>query len=471
MALPDADGALRAARRPVRGREVARRHRHGARQPLPRRHDRDLRGRPARHRPPWGIFGGHDGINASMIRNAGQPDEEAWPSKVTASRLAAGDTLQITVPNSGGYGDPLERDPELVLADVLDGFTTARARRTRLRRVEALEKIFNADTGIYQQRGLPASRRLRDASGARPHRPRERVDASRACVLVRRHGHDHPGRAGSQRGRAGRRASRSSTRRPRTRTSTGRTRTWACGSTRSRSSCSKVGTEPVRDRRAGSRREPGEMVIVKKRASGFHGTQPLELPERPGRRHGDHHGCDDGGLRPSHDRGRDRRGLPADRRARGGRRPGAGRRRVEPVRHRREVRRRRAARRACSSTCERNRRPSRSLGRRARDTRVRGRRGPGGASAAGRPSCANACSKTSSACAPSTISRRSSRNAGMRVDPGCVRLRRSPARPRPRTASPVDRVGRRPRDRARRPSARSTSGIADVQGLLPSRPA
>ena len=29
------------------------------------------------------------------------------------------------MPNSGGYGDPLERDPELVRSDVLDGFTTA----------------------------------------------------------------------------------------------------------------------------------------------------------------------------------------------------------------------------------------------------------------------------------------------------------------------------------------------------------
>ena len=79
------------------------------------RHDTD---------PPWGIFGGHDGINASMVKNAGQPDEEPWPSKVTASRLAAGDTLTITVPSSGGYGDPLERDPEHVRSDVLDGFTT-----------------------------------------------------------------------------------------------------------------------------------------------------------------------------------------------------------------------------------------------------------------------------------------------------------------------------------------------------------
>ena len=39
--------------------------------------------------------------------------------------LQAGSTIEIAVPNSGGYGDPLERDPELVLSDVLDGFTTA----------------------------------------------------------------------------------------------------------------------------------------------------------------------------------------------------------------------------------------------------------------------------------------------------------------------------------------------------------
>ena len=79
------------------------------------RHDTDL---------PWGIFGGHEGLNASLIKNRGREDEEGWPSKVTAYRLKAGDTLEITVPNSGGYGDPIERDVELVLSDVLDGFTT-----------------------------------------------------------------------------------------------------------------------------------------------------------------------------------------------------------------------------------------------------------------------------------------------------------------------------------------------------------
>ena len=114
------------------------------------RHDTD---------PPWGVFGGHDGLNASMIRNAGQPDEERWPSKVTAHRLNAGDTLQITVPNSAGYGDPLERPPELVHADVLDGFTT----------VELAER----DYGVVLDRetlelDLDATRRLREERTRQP---------------------------------------------------------------------------------------------------------------------------------------------------------------------------------------------------------------------------------------------------------------------------------------------------------------
>ena len=79
------------------------------------RHDSDL---------PWGSFGGQDGLNASTIVNPGEPDEVAWPSKFTGLPFKAGNVIQITVPSSGGFGDPLERDPGLVLSDVLDGFTT-----------------------------------------------------------------------------------------------------------------------------------------------------------------------------------------------------------------------------------------------------------------------------------------------------------------------------------------------------------
>jgi len=73
---------------------------------------------------PWGIFGGHDGLNASVVRNPGTESAENWPAKVTARPLSAGDSLQITVPSGGGYGDPLKRSPEQVLQDVLDEFTT-----------------------------------------------------------------------------------------------------------------------------------------------------------------------------------------------------------------------------------------------------------------------------------------------------------------------------------------------------------
>ena len=73
---------------------------------------------------PWGIFGGHDGLNGAVTTRPGKPDAEDWPSKFTGFVLQADDVMRIVTPSSGGYGDPLERDPEVVLSDVLDGFTT-----------------------------------------------------------------------------------------------------------------------------------------------------------------------------------------------------------------------------------------------------------------------------------------------------------------------------------------------------------
>jgi 5-oxoprolinase (ATP-hydrolysing) len=79
------------------------------------RHDVDV---------PWGIFGGHDGINAYVKVTGPDGTVEQWPSKFTGLTLKADSTIEIAVPNSGGYGDPVEREPELVRSDVLDGFTT-----------------------------------------------------------------------------------------------------------------------------------------------------------------------------------------------------------------------------------------------------------------------------------------------------------------------------------------------------------
>lgn len=51
----------------------------------------------------------------------GGPGERS-PVKVPYRGANFGDRLKAVGPNGGGYGDPLERDPEAVLSDVLDGY-------------------------------------------------------------------------------------------------------------------------------------------------------------------------------------------------------------------------------------------------------------------------------------------------------------------------------------------------------------
>jgi N-methylhydantoinase B/oxoprolinase/acetone carboxylase alpha subunit len=73
--------------------------------------------------PPWGIFGGSAGRPGALTR-IWEGGREPWNSKFTGRRLAPGEKLEIRSPMGGGYGDPFERNPSLVLEDVLDGFIT-----------------------------------------------------------------------------------------------------------------------------------------------------------------------------------------------------------------------------------------------------------------------------------------------------------------------------------------------------------
>ena len=68
---------------------------------------------------PWGLFGGEDGRRAFYILNPdGEPVELG--SKVTV-QLQPGDVVSYRTCGGGGYGDPLQRDPQAVLRDVLHG--------------------------------------------------------------------------------------------------------------------------------------------------------------------------------------------------------------------------------------------------------------------------------------------------------------------------------------------------------------
>jgi len=69
---------------------------------------------------PQGLFGGKEGTRASMLLNPGTDREQAVKSK-GVSEIKAGDLLGISLPGSGGYGPPWERDPESVRWDVING--------------------------------------------------------------------------------------------------------------------------------------------------------------------------------------------------------------------------------------------------------------------------------------------------------------------------------------------------------------
>jgi N-methylhydantoinase B len=74
---------------------------------------------------PWGFLGGHDGHPADLVPAPQDGEPRRLPSKVPYTKVRKGDRILAVGPCGGGYGDPLERDPERELADVLDGYFTA----------------------------------------------------------------------------------------------------------------------------------------------------------------------------------------------------------------------------------------------------------------------------------------------------------------------------------------------------------
>ena len=75
-----------------------------------------------RRHSPYGLMGGRDGAVSNNLLD----DGKSWsqlPTKFTRP-LAKGQAVRHTTAAAGGYGDPLRRDPDLVLADVIDGKVT-----------------------------------------------------------------------------------------------------------------------------------------------------------------------------------------------------------------------------------------------------------------------------------------------------------------------------------------------------------
>ncbi|MEP4484143.1 MAG: hydantoinase B/oxoprolinase family protein [Halioglobus sp.] len=74
---------------------------------------------------PWGVLGGETGMRSTkrLVRVDGS---EQWlPAKAEGIKVKAGDVLYFNTWGGGGWGDPFERDPALVLQDVERRLVTA----------------------------------------------------------------------------------------------------------------------------------------------------------------------------------------------------------------------------------------------------------------------------------------------------------------------------------------------------------
>src|SRR6478609_1430100 len=81
---------------------------------------------------PNGFAGGTDGRTGDIWINPDTDKARRLPTRYADYPLQAGDTFRLDTPGGGGYGDPLRRDPQRVLADIREGDVSP----------EAAEKLY-----------------------------------------------------------------------------------------------------------------------------------------------------------------------------------------------------------------------------------------------------------------------------------------------------------------------------------------
>jgi N-methylhydantoinase B len=76
--------------------------------------------------PAWGLWNGKDGAPPEQ-RMQLEGEAEPHPPPVARTLTPANTTLILRSAGGGGWGEPLERDPERVLRDVIEGYVSAAA--------------------------------------------------------------------------------------------------------------------------------------------------------------------------------------------------------------------------------------------------------------------------------------------------------------------------------------------------------
>ncbi len=77
--------------------------------------------------PPHGCSGGCDGRTGDIMINPEQEGAKRLPTRYADYPLRRGDVFRLDTPGGGGFGDPFQREPERVLADVREGYVSREA--------------------------------------------------------------------------------------------------------------------------------------------------------------------------------------------------------------------------------------------------------------------------------------------------------------------------------------------------------
>ncbi len=76
-----------------------------------------------KYTPPWGIFGGRPGKTNITVVERQDGTEERW-RKISNLPLNKGELVSFRGGGGGGYGSPIERDPNRVVSDVVDEYVS-----------------------------------------------------------------------------------------------------------------------------------------------------------------------------------------------------------------------------------------------------------------------------------------------------------------------------------------------------------
>jgi N-methylhydantoinase B len=102
------------------------------------------------HCKPWGLEGGGEAAGNSIgIRRNGRWEKDLPNAKIFNVRLNnRGDAYMMQSGGGGGFGDPMERDPELVGEDVREGYVSP----TVAHNVYGVVLTTSGDVDVYATR-------------------------------------------------------------------------------------------------------------------------------------------------------------------------------------------------------------------------------------------------------------------------------------------------------------------------------